>query len=315
MKLLSILLLSFYLLITTALAAPTAPEKLIKLNLGYPALGTVISAQIGLVLEKTEILKIYGFDATVKGLDTEKELKTAMVSNQLDAILTSESIFVILRGSKFEPYAISTLGSAGRLALVVKNGGPIQKLSDLKGKKIGALFGTTVHQRALEWKNKIDDKGIELVSLASIAALNSALQAGSVDAIMSWDPYLEDALRAKKVRLLGTSDFDLINLLSKSYSDKNPKAIEKLNGAFIDAFYYFITHKEQVNKWYSDMLGISIDTLDAASKVNKNYNAKKLSDIDIKITPAFKSNLEKVSDFLFNEKIISEKPDLNSYYK
>ncbi|MGZ3809848.1 MAG: ABC transporter substrate-binding protein, partial [Bacteriovorax sp.] len=175
--------------------------------------------------------------------------------------------------------------------------------------------GTTVHQRALEWKNKIDDKGIELVNLGSIAALSSALEAGSVDAIMMWDPFLEEAIRTHKVKLLGTSDFDLINLLSKSYADKNPKALEKLNGALVDAFYYFINHKDEVNKWFSQVAKISPETIDAASKVNKNYNVTKLSDINIKITPAFKDNLEKVSQFLFNEKVIPEKPELNSFIK
>lgn len=312
MKFLATLILCFYL--TSAMAAPKT-EKLIKLNFAYPALGTVISSQVGLVLEKTDILKIYGFDAKVTGLGTGKELKTAMLSGQADAILTSESVFVVLRGSNFEVNAISTLGSAGRLALVVKNNGSIHTLADLKGKKIGALFGTTVHQRALEWKNKIDPKGIELVNLGSIAALTSALEAGSVDAIMMWDPFLEEAIRTHKVTLLGTSDFDLINLMSKSYMDKNPKAMEKLNGALVDAFYYFINHKDEVNKWYSAITKISPETLDAASKVNKNYNVKKLSDIDIKITPAFVANLDKVSDFLFNEKVIPLKPNINSYIK
>ncbi len=312
MKLLVSLLLSFAL--SSAMAAPKQ-EKLIKLNFAYPALGTVISAPIGMILERTDILKIYGFDATVKGLGTGKELKTAMISDQADAILTSESNFQVLRASNFEAYAISTLGSAGRLALVVKNDGKISKLEDLKGKKIGALFGTTVQQRALEWKNKIDPKGISLVNLGSNAALVSALEAGGVDAIMMWDPFLEEALRTKKVKLLGTSDFDLINLISKSYADKHPEAIKKLNGALVDAFYYYINHKEQVNKWYSEVVKISPETLDAASKVNKNYNVTKLSDIDIKITPAFKANMEKVTDFLVNEKVIPAKPEINSYYK
>jgi ABC-type nitrate/sulfonate/bicarbonate transport system substrate-binding protein len=312
MKILTILLVSLF--FVNSMAA-TKPEKLIKLNFAYPAQGTVISAQIGLILEKTDILKIYGFDATVKGMGTGKELKIAMVSDQADVILTSESNFVVLRGSKYEAYAISTLGSAGRLALVVKNNGKINKLEDLKGKKIGALFGTTVHQRALEWKNKIDSKGIELINLGSIGALSSALEADSIDAVMMWDPYLEDAVRSKKVKILGTSEFDLINVMSKSFADKNPKAIEKINAALVDAFYYFINHKDEVNKWYSAISQISPETLDAASKVNKNYNAKRLSDIDIKITPQSKTNLQNVSEFLFNEKVIPIKPELNAYIK
>ncbi|MBC7538464.1 MAG: ABC transporter substrate-binding protein [Bacteriovorax sp.] len=295
--------------------AEVTSYKLIKLKFAYPALGTVISAQVGLVLEKTDIFKKHGFDATVKGLGTGKELKTAILAEQADAIFTSESNFLVLRANKFEVLAISSLGSAGRLALVVKNNGKINKLEELTGKKIGALFGTTVHLRALEWKNKIDPKGIELINLGSIAALSSALESNSVDAIMMWDPFLEDAIRNKKVKLLGTSDFDLIDLVSKSYANKNPQAIEKLNAAFVDAFYYFITHKEEVNKWYAESLKISPETLDAASKINKNYNVKKVSEININITPELIGRMDIISDFLFNEKVIPEKPEIKSFLK
>ena len=312
MKFLTLLVVSLF--FTSAMALPVK-DKLIKLNFAYPALGTVISAQVGLVLEKTDIFKKHGFEATVKGMGTGKELKTAMLAGQADVILTSESNFLVLRANKFEVFAISSLGSAGRLGLVVKNNGKINKLDDLKGKKLGALFGTTVHLRALEWKNKIDSKGIELVNLGSIASLAAALEANSVDAIMMWDPFLEDAIRSKKVKLLGTSDFDLINLVSKSYASKDPQIIENLNSAFIEAFYYFISHKEEVNKWYAEFLKISPETLDAASKVNKNYNVKKLSEIKIKITPELKITMDKISEFLFNEKVIPEIPEINSYLK
>ncbi|MBC7537798.1 MAG: hypothetical protein H7281_03195 [Bacteriovorax sp.] len=178
------------LFITSTMAA-TKTETPIKINFAYPALGTAIGAQIGLILEKTEIFKIYGFDASIKSMTSDKELQTALVDGLADVIITTESNYVALTEKNAKATVISTLG--------------LEK------------------------------------------------------------------------------DFQLVNVLSKSYSLKNPKALEKLNGAFVDAFYYLINHKAEVNKWYGDIAKMSPQAVDAASKLNKNYNAKKLSDINIKV--------------------------------
>lgn len=286
-----------------------------SLEIAYPLLGTIVVAQIGLVLEKTDILKKHGFNAHVAALGTGKELKVAMMSNKADVILTSESNFVVLRGSKYECFAFSTFGSAGRMALVVKNDKKINKVEDLKGKKIGTIFGTTVHKDALEWKNKIDDKEIELVNLGSVAAILSAVEAGTIEAGMVWDPFLENGLSSKKIKLLGNTEFDLVNIVSKSYTDKNPEVIARLNAALREAFFYFVTHKKEVNKWYADLVKIDSDILDRASSINKNYNVKKVQDLKMQIDDGLKKKIEDVATFFVNEKVIPEKPELKTFIK
>jgi ABC-type nitrate/sulfonate/bicarbonate transport system substrate-binding protein len=178
------------LFISTAMAATTA-EKPIKINFAYPVQGTVIGAQIGLVLEKTDVLKIYGFDATIKSMKSDKELQTAIVNGLADVMITTESNYIDLTEKNANVTVFSTLG-------LEKN-------------------------------------------------------------------------------------FQLVNVINKAFSLKNPKAVEKLNGAFVDAFYYLINHKTEVNIWYANIAKMTPQAVDAASKLNKNYNAKKLSDINIKI--------------------------------
>ncbi len=302
-------------LVTLLACGSYAAEKNTSLELAYPLLGTIVVAQIGLVLEKTDILKKHGFDAHVTALGTGKELKTAMMSNKADVILTSESNFVVLRGNKFEGYAFSTFGSAGRLALVVKNDGKFKKPEDLKGKKIGAILGTTVHKEALEWKNKIDKKGIELINLGSVAAILSAIEAGTIEAGMVWDPFLENSLVSKKFLMLGFSEFDLINIVSKTYADKDQKIISRLNDSLRDAFFYFVTHKKEVNSWYAEQVKIDADTLDRASSINKNYNVKKVTELKMIINEDLKKKMEEISNFFFSEKVIPEKPNLMDFIK
>lgn len=174
----------------TLISQAFSADKLIKLTLAYPPTGSAIAGQIGLVLEKTETLKIYGFDATIKKLSAE-EAKKEISAGKLDLMITTESSYVNLADKNVNVAAISTLG-------------------------------------------------------------------------------IED-------------NFQLVNVINKSFSAKNPKAIEKINGAFIDAFYYLTNHKAELNKQYADLAKMSPAAVDAASKINKNYNAKKLSEINIKI--------------------------------
>ena len=121
------------------------------LKLAYPAEGTILSAQVGLVLAKTDLLKRHGFEAQVTGMGTGRELKTAMVSGRADVIFTSQTNFVVLLGNGFEAYALGSLGSAGHLALVVPKDSAVRSLADLKGGQIATIYGTSLHQPALEW--------------------------------------------------------------------------------------------------------------------------------------------------------------------
>lgn len=169
----------------------TAAEKLIKLNLSYPQTGTAIGGQIGLILEKTDILKIHGFTSDIKRTKTIKELQTVIVEKSADVVITTEMSYVELADKNANVTVFSTLGTEGNRQLV--------------------------------------------------------------------------------------------NVVNKAFSAKNPTATEKLNSAFVDAFYYLINHKAQVNKWYSDLAKLTPDAVDAASLTNKNYKAKNLGEINIKI--------------------------------
>ena len=302
-----------FLLCLTLIFTSSLSQAATQLNLSYPLLGTILVAQVGLVLEKTDILKKRGFDAKVSGLGTGKELKVAMMGNKADVILTSESNFVVLRGSQFEAYAFSTMGSAGRLALVVKNNDKISKLDDLKGKKIGAIFGTTVHKDALEWKKKIDDKGIEVVNLNSVAAILASIEAGTVEAGMVWDPFLENALFSNKFKMLGFNEFDLVNIITAEFVKKNPEAEKAINEALREAIFYLVMHKNEVNKWYSDLIKIDQDVIDRATNINKNYNVKKISEINLKIGKDLEQKINLVNDFFTQEKVIEQKAKLEGY--
>lgn len=288
------------------------------IRIAYPSAGTIISGQIGLILQKKDILKTNNLDAKVLPMATGKEMKTALVANQVDAILTSESNFIVLLGQGFEGYAISTLGADGKMALVVNAESSIKTVADLKGMKVGTLFGTSVHKPAIEWvkaEGLIPGTDVEIVNLGGAEALRTALVANKVDAIVLWDPYLTDGVNKKLYRTLKSADLDLITIISKVYANKNPAAVKDFVNAQKEAVFYLTQNKQEIAALYAKMAKIDEPLVSQTSTLNKNYSVTKMSDIDLTISNRLKEKLVSQAEFFYNEKLIEKKPEVLPFIK
>jgi len=286
------------------------------IRIAYPALGTVVSGQVGNILQKTDILKNNGLLATITPMNTGKEMKVALVGNQVDVILTSESNFVVLLGQGFPCYAIASLGSDGKMGLTVNPDSTIKTVADLKNKKIGTLFGTSVHRPAVQWAKDaglIPGKDVEIVNFGGADALRTALAAKQIDAIVTWDPYLADGINKNIHREIISADLDLVVVMSKDYADKNPDAVSKLREALKESAFYMSQNKTQVNTWYGEMSKLDVGLLHQSSASNRNYNATKLADIDVSISASLIEKFVYQAEFLFAEKLIQQKPEIGPY--
>ena len=294
-------------LISFLIAGGAAAEPL---RIGYPATGTIISAQIGQIFEKTGILKQNGFEASVTAMGTGKELKEAMVSGRLDVMMTSEANFVVLLGEGFDAQAMNTLGSAGRVALIVKDDSEFKRVEDLKGKTIATIFGTSMHKPAVEWAK---EAGGSVININQMGALQAALETGATPAIISIDPFLYDRLQQNKIRILKEDTFTLITLVNGAFAKKNPQAIPRLRKAFVEAVRYMRAHRTEVNGWFSQMAKLEVKSIDKSSQHNKNYSAGPKDPVDLDVTPAFRKRLESLAGFLFQEKLIKSNPDISAH--
>ena len=295
------------------LAAPARASAAEEIRIAFPSVGTVIAGNIGAVLQKTGILKKNGYDAAVTPLPLGRELKEAFAADQVDVILTSEANFIVLLGQGIPCRAISTFGSMGEMALVVKPDSAIRKISDLKGKKIATIFGTSLHEPALDWPREagLDPaKDVELVNMRGMGPLNAAFASGDVDAMLTFDPYLSQGLKNREYRILRKTGLDGIVLMSAAYESAHPGSAKKFNAALREAAYYVAAHKETTNAWAGALSGMPAALLADASKVNANYNAKNISDIDLKISPAYREKLARLGRFFFEEHLIPANPDV-----
>lgn len=278
------------------------------LRIAYPSAGTIISAQVGLVLEKTDILKKHGFASQMNSMSNGRDMKLALLADKVDFIMTSEANFVVLLAEGFPAVGVASLGQGGEMGLTVKSDSGIKSIADLEGKSLGTIYGTSLHRPALDWTKEL--KKIDVVNLASIGALASALESNKIASAMLWDPHLYDGVSKGRYTVFKREPLDLIVISSKKFMDAHPDANKKFKEALKEAVFYFSQHKDEVNKWYAETSKIDEKQIDAVSKTNRNYNVKKIKDVNVAIDDAFIAKMQKTAQFLFDQKIISKVPEV-----
>jgi ABC-type nitrate/sulfonate/bicarbonate transport system substrate-binding protein len=242
-----------------------------------------------------------------------RELKEALAADQADVIFTSEANFIVLLGQGIPCRAIATFGSMGEMGLVVPSSSSIRTISDLRGKKIATIFGTSLHEPAVDWPREagLDPaQDVEVLNMRGMGPLNAAFASGDVDAMVTFDPYLTQGLRNHEYRVLRETGLDGIVLMSAAYEIAHPGSAKRFNAALREAAFYVASHKEEANAWAGALSGMSPALLAEASKANANYNAKRIADIDLAISPAYRAKLVRLGRFFFEEKLIPSRPDV-----
>ena len=174
-----------------------------------PKLNVVIANNFGhlpmFVGAEKGFFKRHGVDASFRVVDTGTDMVNALHNGeaQVGDMSTTTYLKAVHSGEPFKVIGL-IMNDATRdncddpLAIVTRKGQGIEpgKIADLKGKKVGLARGQTsdeffkmVLRRA---KMKYEDLTIE--NIWSQFGLAPALKEGKVDAIVTWEPYVTQAL-------------------------------------------------------------------------------------------------------------------------
>lgn len=195
------------------------------------------------------VLNLPAYHAQESGIFAAKTLKVdfkvfgsandminAVVAGQVDAV-TGVSLVPILNLEKQYPGRArvvlhSKMTDASPFdGIVVKSQSSIQKLSDLEGKKVGIFPGTTAHNlmMALFKKHGVDTSKVELVQLPPSSHL-AALESGSIEALLAYEPTLSTALDGGNRRIFGSIYADLltpnpisVTIISRKFERDHPE--------------------------------------------------------------------------------------------
>ncbi len=150
-----------------------------------------------------EIEKIPGWKVEFRQFNSGAEIFAAIAAGDVQIGDVGSSPFAASTSKGIDVKAIYITGAAGEdEALVARNGSGIEKLEDLKGKRLAAAPVSTDHFMLLSTLKQLGIKQDEATVLAlPQPEIVAAWQRGDIDAAFVWDPALGKLLESGK-RLL-----------------------------------------------------------------------------------------------------------------
>lgn len=151
-------------------------------------------------------------------------------------------------------------------AILVRQDSPIQKVADLKGKKVALNKGSNVHYLLVQ---ALTTAGLKYSDIQPVylppADARAAFERGSVDAWAIWDPFLTVAKRALNARLLEDGEGIVANrefyLAAKPFLSQHPERVKAILQETQAAGEWAKANPPEVAKLLSPQLGIDVPTL------------------------------------------------------
>jgi NitT/TauT family transport system substrate-binding protein len=206
--------------------------------------------------------------------------------------------------------AITEADEGGSAAIFVKKDGPYSSIKDLNDKRISISFGAYTHRFA-EVLSDIEKIKFNYVGQAPEVGVTS-LEAGRVDALITWPPYGELAVFRGFGRTLmdgSKMKFDSARciVVSKQFAEKHPDILVGWLRAELDA--HIILRERQkyaaqliYNDWKSYEVPLDV--------VKAGFSYKVFPD---DISPRWRKVLTDSADFLLKQGLVKQLPDFATF--
>ena len=273
-----------------------------------------MNGQIVVTMEKAEIAKKKGLNASFASFQYGPPMMEALAAGSIDAVVTSlMPITAYAAKVPGDVKVVAALGNSSHSLMVAKESS-VTEISALAGKKLGVSFGSDSHLDVLVWLKQIKlDGKVELINVAP-AELATAIANKSVDAIVIRQPQVLRLQQQSDARILHTWPFRFVSIVKTKFIASQPKAFKKYMEALRESLFFIAQNKEQSAKWFGEYLRVDPAVVQTVSKDDPNYAAKSPSDIDISITPAARQLIGKWTEDAYAEKMIRSKVDLGNLF-
>ena len=292
----------------SAPATPSAPAKpaaanpksisltYVKAPLNVPS---IVEKKLGLFEKEfaKDKLAVQYPEITVGSKQTE-----AMAAGSLDfahALGGTSAILAAANGVDLKIIAIYS--RAPKAFVVLTKGDKIQKVSDLKGKKVAGPKGTILHQLILAAlaKEGLKPDDIQFVSM-DLPSSAAALMNGSVDAALSAGP---DAIRAEKAgaRILTTGEglveATIVTAVRGEFLQKHPELVKRFLNTHNAAIEHMRSKPDEVLAMTAAETGLPAETVKLMLP---------LYDFSPTIKPSDIAELKRTQDFLLQNGMLKK---------
>lgn len=302
----------------------TASKEPTPIRVGWQT-AWAVQGQIAQSLQHTDALEKNGLKGEFKGFTFGSPLNEAALAGAVDVIFTGEQPAINLIGKSDKWKVVARLFNT-RLAIIVPPDSGITDVKDLRGKTIAIPFGSTAHRLALNWLEEAGltpDKDVTVINL-DIAEQAGVVGAGSkstwkndISAVASWDPNIAIFESRGLAKILKYDTGLALVVMSDDYISAHPEAAKSFLKAYLESYYYYITHQSEANKWFADAAQIKFDPslLDVAASFEPNMKIKNFPDLDVRITDQHIQSMQAAGDFGYERKLIPAKPNIPNAIK
>lgn len=235
---------------------PPAPTEA-TLRLGWSSL-TPVHAHLGVVLEThPEIAARHGLTLELHDYRSGKDQGDDVARGALDAFFSCEVPAVQMLASRPDVRVVASPGELGRIAVVARPGTTLEGV-----RRVGLAPRSTP---AMDWEGW--RKGGEVVELPTEAMLG-ALREGRVDALVSWDPWVEDWIRSDGLTVLAERPFRSVLAVNEAWALREPDRAAKLVRVIEDAMRLAARERDTVDRLVAARSGWPLAVVDAVADRN-----------------------------------------------
>ena len=227
-------------------AAVPADANPFKLKIACTATSDCASA---MVARDEGIFAKHGLDADVSLIAINTTIPPAIVSDSIQIGGPTATVFLQAVDGGLDLVAVAGASvmdpvSAGAIAAVARTGVTINEPKDFVGKKVGAPgIGAFLHVLFVKWliEKGVDPKSVNFVEV-TFPTMNDALKSGSVDAVLTGEPFItriktagNGDVAARYVADLGRADPIISYVSTRSFAEQHPDVVKAFRASIEEA--------------------------------------------------------------------------------
>lgn len=291
---------------TLGLVRP-APAAETPIRIGWQPT-TTVEAQIAHTLRKTDILERNGLKGELTMFSYGPAVNEALISGAIDVGFIGDMPSVSLTATG-APVTIVGRQSTFRGSIVASPGSGIDKIGDLKGRKLYGPFGSSIYLAAVAMLDKAGLKAgrdVEIVNMG-FADLADALKAKRIEATFVWDPWVGLFEQQGLARVLASdTSLTMVIAMRNNFIEANPDAVERFLKAHKEALLYAASNAAVANRWFREPEAAR--TLDealiqATTAYDPQWSAKSLKDVRVAFTPEEQARYQGLARTAYDLKI------------
>jgi sulfonate transport system substrate-binding protein len=264
--------LTSLLLVTGAHAQTAASSSTpVKLRIGYQkssTLITILKARGSLEQALAPLGVSITWNEFASGLPLTEALNADAVDLSAD-VADTVPVFAQAAHARFV-YVAQEAPSPGAQAIIVKRDGPLHTLADLKGQRIAVTKAAGSHYLLLAALAKAGLTPADAhISYLTPSDGRAAFESGSVDAWITWDPYVAAVDKTPDVRILANGDglasYQRYYLASSSFAAAHPDVIRTVVAQLTSAGDWVRAHPDDAAKLLAPIWGLDAATIERAN--------------------------------------------------